>query len=46
MERFRQKQRKLNELTEPGWDDAADYFREQDKKYHDGTTELSVPAVV
>jgi len=44
MERFRQKQMKLDELTEPGWDDAADYFREQDKKY--GTFELRVLAVV
>jgi len=44
MERFRQKQMKLDELTHPGWEDAADYFRERDKKY--GTTELRVPAVV
>jgi hypothetical protein len=33
MERFRQKQMKLDELTQPGWEDAADYFRERDKKY-------------
>jgi len=44
MERFRQKQMKLNELTQPGWEDAADYSRERDKKY--GTTKMSVPAVV
>jgi len=44
MEHFRQKQMKLEELTQPGWGDAADYFRERDKKY--GTTELNVPAVV
>jgi hypothetical protein len=44
VERFRQKQMKLDELTQLGWEDAADYFREQDKKY--GTTELKVPAVV
>jgi len=44
MERFRQKQMKLDELTQPGWEDAANYFRERDKKY--GTTELRVPAVV
>jgi hypothetical protein len=44
MERFRQMQMKLDELTQPGWEDAADYFRERDKKY--GTTELRVPAVV
>ena len=35
---------KLAELTEPGWEDAADYFRERDKKY--STTELRVPVVV
>jgi len=44
MERYRQKQMKLDEFTQPGWEDAADYFRERDKKY--GTTELRVPAVV
>jgi len=44
MERFRQKQMKLDELTQPGWEDAADNFPERDKKY--GTTELRVPAVV
>jgi len=44
MERFRQKQMKLNELSQPGWEDAADYFRERDEKY--GTSELRVPAVV
>jgi len=44
MERFRQKQMKLDELTQPGWEDAADYFRERDEKY--STTELRVPAVV
>jgi hypothetical protein len=44
MERFRQKQMKLDELSQSGWGDAADYFRERDKKY--GTTELRVPAVV
>ena len=35
---------KLDELTQPGWEDAADYFRERDKKY--GTAELRVPVVV
>jgi len=30
MERFRQKQMKLDDLTELGWEDAADYFRERD----------------
>ena len=44
MERFREKQMKLDELTKPGWGDAADYFRERDQRY--GTTELKVPAVV
>ena len=44
MERFRQKQMKLDELTHLGWEDAADYFCERDKKY--GTTKLRVPAVV
>jgi len=44
MESFRQKQMKLDELTQPGWEDAADYFRERDKKH--GTAELRVPVVV
>jgi len=42
MERFRQNQIKLDELTQPGWEDAADYFHERDMKY--GTSELIVPA--
>jgi len=33
MERFRQMQMKFDKLTQPGWEDAADYFRERDKKY-------------
>ena len=44
MERFWQKQMKLDELTQPGWGDAANYIRERDMKYR--TTELQVPAVV
>jgi hypothetical protein len=44
MESFRQKQMKLDELTQPGWEGAADYFRERDKKY--GIAELKVPVVV
>jgi len=28
MERFRQKPMKLDEMTQPGWEDAADHFRE------------------
>jgi len=41
---FRQKQMKLDKSTQWGWGDAANYFRERDKKY--GTTELKVLAVV
>jgi len=44
MESFRQKQMKLDELTQPGWENAADYILERDKKY--GTAELRVPVVV
>jgi len=44
MERYRQKQMKLDELTQPGWGDAANWFRESDKKY--GTSDLSVLAVI
>jgi hypothetical protein len=44
MERFRPTERKVDELTQPGWEDAADYFRERDKKY--GITKLRLPAVV
>ena len=44
MESFGQKQIWLDELTEPGWGDAADYIHERDMKY--GTTELKVLAVV
>jgi hypothetical protein len=44
MEMFRQKQMTLDELTQPGWEDAADYFYEREKKYR--TTKLWVPAVV
>jgi len=44
MESYQQKQRRLDELTQPGWGDAADYFHERDMKY--GRTDLDVPAVV
>jgi hypothetical protein len=44
MESFWQKQMRLNELTQLGWGDAANYFRERDMRY--GTAELKVPAVV
>jgi len=35
---------KLDELTQPEWVDAADYFHERDMMY--GMTQLKVPAVV
>jgi len=44
MEKFRQKQMKRNELTLPGWEDAAAYFGETEKKY--GPSRFSVPAVI
>jgi len=44
MENFRQKQMKLDELTQPGWEDAADYLHERDNKY--STAEFRVPVVV
>jgi len=44
MERFRQKQIKFDKLTQPGWQDAADYFGERYNKY--GISELRVSAVV
>jgi len=44
MERFRQQKMKLEEVTQPGWEDAANYFRERGKK--DGTSALRVLAVV
>jgi len=44
MESIRQKQMKLDELTQPGWEDAADYFRQRDERY--GTAELRVLVVV
>jgi len=44
LESVRQKQMKLDELTQQGWGDAAMYFRERDMKY--GTTEWRVPAVI
>jgi hypothetical protein len=44
MERFRQKQMNLDELTQLGSEDAADYICERDKTYD--STELKVPAVV
>jgi len=42
--KFWQKKMKLEELTQPGWGDVADYFREGDKMY--GSSELKVPAVI
>jgi len=44
MERLRWKQKKLEELTEPGWEDATDYFCEIDTMY--GTFELRVRPVI
>jgi len=44
MESSRQKQMKLDELTQPGWKDAGDSFRERDMMY--GTAECRVPVVV
>jgi len=43
-ERFRQKQLNLDELTQPGWEDAGNYFDERHMKY--GTSELKVRAVL
>jgi len=44
MESVQQKQMRLDELTQPGWGDADNYFRERDMKY--GTAESMVPTVV
>jgi hypothetical protein len=44
MERFPEKQMKLHELTQEGCDDAADYFRQSDKKH--GLSEITVPSVI
>jgi len=44
MESFWQQQMKLDELTQPGWEDAADFLCEHDKTY--GTSQLRVLAVV
>jgi hypothetical protein len=44
MERFWQKQFKLNYLTLPGWENAADDFPHHDKMY--STSGMRVPAVV
>jgi len=44
MGRFRQKQMKLAELTQPGWEDASNNFREGEKPH--GTSELRFLAVI
>jgi len=44
MERFQQKQMKLDQLTEPRLGEAANCSRERDEMY--GTSELRVPEVV
>jgi hypothetical protein len=43
-ETFRQKRMKLDKLTQPGWEDAADNFIEKDNNY--GTSELMIPATI
>jgi hypothetical protein len=43
MESLGQEQMRHDELTQPGWGNTSDYFREWDLKY--GTTELNVPVV-
>jgi len=44
MERFRQKQMKLDKLSQPRYEDAPNYFPERDNKYF--TSQLIVPAVI
>jgi len=44
MESVLQEEMSLDELTQPGWGDAANYYFERDMKY--GMTELKVPAVM
>jgi len=44
LERFRQSQMKLDELTQLGWKDSANSLCERDKKY--GTSGLQVPALL
>jgi hypothetical protein len=44
MKRFRQKQTKIDELTQPGCEDAADYFCQRDRMY--SRSQLRVPVVV
>jgi len=43
MGRFRKKQMKLDEVTQPGWDDPADYFGEWYEKF--STSDMRVLAV-
>jgi hypothetical protein len=43
MESFLQRQMRLDELTQPGRGDAANYFSEREMRY--GTAKLMVPAV-
>jgi len=42
MERFLHKQMKLDQYTQPGWEDSADGLFQRDKEY--STSELTVPA--
>ena len=43
MKRFRQKQMKSGEVTQPGWEDAADYIREWDMMYRSSELSLLAP---
>jgi hypothetical protein len=44
VERYHQKQLKIDELTQLRWEDAADYIGERDKKY--SISKMRVPAVI
>jgi len=44
IQRLRQKQRRFEKLTQPGWGDTTNYFHERHMKY--GTAKLDVPAVI
>ena len=44
MERFRQKQMSLDEVTQLGWGEAANYFHKRDIKY--GTAKLRISAFI
>jgi hypothetical protein len=44
MDRSPQKLMKLDQMTQPGWEDAAHYFRETDNKY--SMSELMIAAII